>query len=65
MIPLIALLLGTALSPGLVGLARTYEPRRESRIYAVGSVIAALLYVFFGAVGGARPRTSLGTCHTI
>lgn len=53
MAQVIALLLGTALSLGLIGLARTYPPRRERRVYAVGLVIAALLYVAFGVVGGA------------
>lgn len=56
MIPLIALLLGIALSLGLVGLARTYPPRRERRVYAVGLGVAALFYVFFGVVGGAGAR---------
>ncbi len=53
MIPVIALLLGTVLSLGLVRLARTFPPKRERRVYAVGLVIAALVYVGFGAAGGA------------
>ena len=48
----IALALGAALSLALVGLARTYPPRRERRVYAVGLVIAALIYVAFAAAGG-------------
>ena len=53
MTQVIALLLGTALSLGLTGLARTHPPRRERRVYAVGLLIAALLYVAFGVAGGA------------
>lgn len=56
MIPVIALLLGAALSLALVGLARTCPPRRERRVYGVGLVIAALIYVGFGVVGGASAR---------
>ena len=48
-----ALLLGAALALALVGLARRCPPWRERRIYAVGLVIAALVYVGFGAAGGA------------
>ena len=50
---MIPLLLGAALSLALVVLARTYLPRREMRVYAVGLVIAALIYVGFGVAGGA------------
>jgi hypothetical protein len=53
LVPVIALLLGAALSLALVGLARTYPPSRERRVYAVGLVIAALIYVGFGVAGGA------------
>ena len=56
MATVIALLLGTVLALALVGLARTYPPGRERRVYAVGLVIAALIYVGFGAVGGAGGR---------
>lgn len=48
---LIAPLLGVAFSLCLVRLARTYPPRRERRVYAVGLGVAALLYVAFGVVG--------------
>ena len=53
MIQMIPLLLGAALSLALVVLTRTYLPRRERRVYAVGLVIAALLYAVFGVAGGA------------
>jgi hypothetical protein len=49
----IALILGAALALALVGLARRYPPGREMRVYAVGLVVAALVYVGFGAAGGA------------
>lgn len=52
----IALLLGAGLSLALVGLARRYPPGRERRVYAVGLVIAALVYVGFAAGGGAGAR---------
>ena len=56
MTPTIALLLGTVLSLALVGLARMYPPRRERRVYAVGLVVAALIYVVFGVAGGANAQ---------
>jgi Family of unknown function (DUF6010) len=56
LIPVIALLLGTALALALVGLARGYPPGRERRVYAVGLVAAALVYVGFSAAGGAGAR---------
>lgn len=56
MTEVIALPLGTALSLCLVWLARTYAPGRERRVYSAGLVIAALLYVAFGVVGGAGAR---------
>jgi hypothetical protein len=56
LVKVIALLLGVALSLAFVGLARKYPPRRESRVYAVGLVVAALIYVGFGAAGGAGTR---------
>ncbi|HKO45857.1 MAG TPA: DUF6010 family protein [Pyrinomonadaceae bacterium] len=56
MTPTLALLLGIVLSLALVGLARRYPPVTERRVYAVGLVIAALLYVFFAMAGGANPK---------
>ena len=56
MFTVIALLLGTVLALALVGLARKYPPGRERHVYAVSLVIAALIYVGFGAVGGAGAR---------
>ena len=53
MVTVIALVLGAALALALVGLARRYPPGRERRVYAVGLVVAALVYVGFGAAGGA------------
>ena len=56
MITVIALILGAALALALVGLARRYPPGRERRVYGVGLVVAAIIYVVFGAVGGAGAR---------
>ena len=56
MIAVISLILGAVLALALVGLARRCPPGRERRVYAVGLVIAALVYVGFGAVGGAVGR---------
>ena len=53
---MIALLVGAALSLALVGLARRYPPGRERRVYAVGLVVTALIYVVFGVAGGAGVR---------
>ena len=53
---ILALLLGIVFSLALVRMARTYPPAGERRVYAVGLVIAALLYVIFGVVGGAGAR---------
>ena len=50
---MLALLTGTVLSLGLARLARMKAPGEEVRVYAVGLVIAALLYLVFGLVGGA------------
>lgn len=52
----IALIIGAALSLALVWLARTYSPGREERVYAIGLVVAALIYVGFGVAGGAGAR---------
>lgn len=51
-----ALLFGAVLSLALVALARKYPPRRERRVYAVGLVITAIIYVVFGVAGGAPAR---------
>ncbi len=56
MVTVIALVLGAALALALVGLARRYPPGRERRVYAVGLVVAALVYVGFSAAGGAGAR---------
>jgi hypothetical protein len=56
LISVIALLLGAVFSLALAGLARTYPPGRERRVYAVGLVVAALIYVGFGVMGGAGAR---------
>jgi hypothetical protein len=53
LVTVIALLLGATLSLALVGMARRYPPGRERRVYAVGLVVAALIYVGFGMAGGA------------
>ena len=52
----LALILGTALALVFVRLARRYPAGGEMRIYAVGLVVTALVYVIFGAVGGAGAR---------
>ena len=56
MATMLALILGTVLSLVLVRLARTYPPVGERRVYAVGLVVTALIYVIFGVVGGASAR---------
>ena len=54
--PAVALLLGAVSALAFVFLARRYPPQRERRLYAVGLVIAALIYVAFAAAGGAGAR---------
>ena len=56
MMTVIALILGAAISLALVWLAHRYPPQRERRVYALGLVIAALIYVGFGVVGGDGAR---------
>ena len=53
MIVTLALLIGAGLSLALIRLARTKMPRGELRIYAIGLIVAALLYVVFGVIGRA------------
>jgi hypothetical protein len=52
LITILALLFGIIFSLTLVRLARTKGPEGESRIYAIGLVTAALIYLSFGLVGG-------------
>lgn len=54
MIAILALVLGAVLAIALVRLARTRPPRGERLIYAVGLVVAAIVYIIFAIVGGAR-----------
>lgn len=56
MVTILAFLLGVVFSLALVCMARTYSPEGERRVYAVGLVVAAFLYVIFGVVGGAGAR---------
>ena len=56
LVPILALLLGVVLSLVLVGLARMYPPVREKGFYAVGLMIAALVYVVFAVAGGAGAK---------
>jgi hypothetical protein len=56
LVTILAPLLGIAFSLALVRMARTHPPEGERRVYAVGLVVAALLYVIFGVVGGAGAR---------
>ena len=46
------LLLGALLAGMLIWYARRSDPRRELWIYAIGLVVAALIYVSFSIVGG-------------
>src|SRR3712207_4763029 len=52
----LGLILGAAVSLVCVRLARAYAPEGERRVYAVGLVVTALVYVIFGVGGGANPR---------
>lgn len=56
MTPRISLLLGIVLALALVGLARRYRPGKERRFYAIGMVIAPLIYVGFAVVGRASTQ---------
>ena len=50
---MIAFLIGILLALALVGLARRYRPKKERYLYAIGLVIAAVVYLVLGVVGGA------------
>ena len=50
---MLSFLVGIVLSIILIGVARRSPPDRERFFFAVGLVIAALLYVVFAALGGA------------
>jgi hypothetical protein len=54
--PLVAFIVGAVLAIGFVALARRFPPARERRIYAVGLVFAALVYVGFGLTGEASAQ---------
>ena len=56
LIAMLGLILGIVLSLALIYLARTYPAKGERRVYAVGLVVAAFIYVVFGIVGGASVR---------
>ena len=56
LIAMLGLILGIVLSLALIYLARMYPPKGERRVYAIGLVVAALIYVVFGVVGGASAR---------
>jgi hypothetical protein len=53
LITILALLLGIIFSLAFVRLARTRGPEGEMRIYAIGLVVAAVIYLSFGLVNGA------------
>jgi len=50
------LLAGAALALALVYLARRRSPEGELRLYAIGLLVAALIYVGFAVLGGASQR---------
>ena len=54
---ILQLLLGVALAVLFVLFAAAWEPRRELVIYAVGLIVAALIYVVFAFTGAAAHRT--------
>jgi hypothetical protein len=53
LITILALLLGIIFSLALARLARSRGPEGERRIYAIGLVAAAVIYLSFGLVGKA------------
>ncbi|MDQ4119995.1 MAG: DUF6010 family protein [Acidobacteriota bacterium] len=56
LIAMLGLILGIVLSLALIYLAHTRPPKGERRVYAIGLVVAALIYVGFGVIGGANAR---------
>jgi hypothetical protein len=56
MLPAILLIAGASLAVVLIRMARRRGPVGQLRIYAVGLLIAALIYVVFAALGGAPVR---------
>lgn len=52
MIELAQILLGAVLALGFILLVRQVARDRELLVYAIGLVVAALVYVLFAAVGG-------------
>ena len=55
-LPALSLIAGAMLAFPLVYVARRRSPERALRIYAIGLVVAALIYVGFAMVGGASTR---------
>ena len=53
----LALFIGAALALILVALARTRRPEEARRIYGIGLVVAALIYVGFAAADDASSRS--------
>lgn len=56
MVSALAFLIGAILAVALIRLARKIPPARERRIYAVGLVVAAIVYVVLGVAGRATTR---------
>ena len=56
MATMLVLILGAALALLFVRLARGYPPGGERRLYAVGLLVTALIYVTLGVAGGAGAR---------
>jgi hypothetical protein len=53
---MLAVIFGAALALAFVRLTRTYPPVGERRVYAVGLIVTALIYVMLGVSGEARAR---------
>jgi hypothetical protein len=56
LVTMLALILGAALALAFVRLMRTYPQVGERRVYAVGLIVTALIYVMLGVSGGASAR---------